>query len=92
MNLRNLWHIQFTSSRIRMFRILSSFMAILIVLILMYVYVWRALYEDFILPPGISAEDPAVNMTLLQQLNQERLQRVRTVPPSFEKAGLLFPN
>ena len=79
-----------TVARVKMIRLIGSCVAVLIAAGLIYLYVWRALYQDVTLPAGISGEDPALNMPVLQQLNQERLDRVRTSSPSFESSSTVF--
>ena len=82
--------IRLNRRRIRLIQVVLCVCALIVSLILMYIYAWRALNQDIGLPPGISAQDPALNIKTLQEFNQDRVERVRTQSPSFGAAVSFF--
>lgn len=57
---------------------------------LLYGNIWRPLHETTLLPPGVTARNPELDATLLQVVNNERIERSQYRVSSFGAFEPLF--
>jgi hypothetical protein len=62
-------------------------LTLLSALTLLYIYVWRTMRQDIPLPPGVTEDNPQINVELLQQINAHRLERARRGTAPFTAFG-----
>jgi hypothetical protein len=71
-------------------RLLIISFSLLIVLWLLYANAWLPIQEEAGLPAGVVEQNPAINDTLLREINEKREQKIMRTPQSFSGYTRLF--
>jgi len=62
----------------------------LLLLWLLYISVWQPLTQTLGLPPGVTAQDPAINTKLLQTVLQQKADRLQPFNSVFQPGWQQF--
>lgn len=71
-------------------RLIVIAIAVGILLYLMYTTVWASFGQDLQLPFGITPTNPALNVSLLNEINTARTERTEEARPDFQKYSKFF--
>ena len=75
----------------RLSRLLIIFIFIAIALYISYWQAWQPILATAPLPPGVAANSPQLNTSLLQEINAQRVKRVEAPRQQFAVEAILQP-
>lgn len=69
-------------------RVLFLFVAVVILIVLLWITAWRPLLAPVQLPAGVLPDNAALADNLLKELNDQRVQRFKTTFQPFDAQGV----